>query len=278
MESTGDTFDVFFSQAVMGGASESQDSAVPQKNFRPPRAPGTKGKIPEYLPQWVQGYHSFEKEKIRADFYIPWWIAWRWPRPSLQQRRFHTWLAVSTILLKMLPPGYPRGKLYWGTPGVPSIFFYLFTPIFIHIYLTCFLRPADILSPQPMPSSSWLPCCHSIGGWQVKGWAPKSSVSRGQACSRSQNFAGMHYWPIWRESWSREGLRWVEGHKQGSVTPIKDDGGGCVLTYHDGGVEFGSGTSGISCAEIYQQGHDSENNCGEEEVFPCTVGYLFRVT
>ncbi|XP_052299231.1 uncharacterized protein LOC102623630 [Citrus sinensis] len=43
MESTGDAFDAFF-QAVVGGASGSQDSAVPPKGSRPPRAPGPKGK------------------------------------------------------------------------------------------------------------------------------------------------------------------------------------------------------------------------------------------
>ena len=40
MESTGDAFDAFF-QAVVGGASGSQDSAVPPKGSR---APGPKGK------------------------------------------------------------------------------------------------------------------------------------------------------------------------------------------------------------------------------------------
>lgn len=39
----GNTFDAFF-QAVVGGASGSQDSAVPQKSFRSPRAPRPKGK------------------------------------------------------------------------------------------------------------------------------------------------------------------------------------------------------------------------------------------
>ena len=43
MESAGDDFDAFF-QAVVGGASRSQDSAVPQKRSRPPRAPGLKEK------------------------------------------------------------------------------------------------------------------------------------------------------------------------------------------------------------------------------------------
>ena len=43
MESTGDAFDAFF-QAVVGGASGSQDSAIPQKGSRPPRVPRPKGK------------------------------------------------------------------------------------------------------------------------------------------------------------------------------------------------------------------------------------------
>lgn len=43
MESEGDAFDTFF-QGVIGGASGSQDSALPQKNTRPPRVPGVKGK------------------------------------------------------------------------------------------------------------------------------------------------------------------------------------------------------------------------------------------
>ena len=43
MESVGDAFDTFF-QAVVGGASGSHDSAVPQKSFWPPRAPRLKGK------------------------------------------------------------------------------------------------------------------------------------------------------------------------------------------------------------------------------------------
>lgn len=43
MKSAGDAFDAFF-QAAVGGASESQDSAVPPKGSRPPRVPGAKGK------------------------------------------------------------------------------------------------------------------------------------------------------------------------------------------------------------------------------------------
>ena len=35
MESAGDAFDAFF-QAIMGGVSGSQDSAVPHKGSRPP--------------------------------------------------------------------------------------------------------------------------------------------------------------------------------------------------------------------------------------------------
>ena len=43
MESAGDVFDAFF-QVVVGGAFGSQDSTLPQKNTRPPRALGGKGK------------------------------------------------------------------------------------------------------------------------------------------------------------------------------------------------------------------------------------------
>ena len=43
MESAGDVFYPFF-QAVVSGASGSQDSVVPQKGSRPPWIPGAKGK------------------------------------------------------------------------------------------------------------------------------------------------------------------------------------------------------------------------------------------
>ena len=43
MKSAGDAFDAFF-QPVVGGASRSQDLAVPPKGSRPPRAPGPKEK------------------------------------------------------------------------------------------------------------------------------------------------------------------------------------------------------------------------------------------
>ena len=43
IESASDAFDAFF-QVVVGRASGSQDSALPQKNTQPPRALGLKGK------------------------------------------------------------------------------------------------------------------------------------------------------------------------------------------------------------------------------------------
>ena len=63
MESAGDAFDVFF-QAVMGDASGSQYSTVPQKSSRPPRASGLKGKSHDTSHSGSKGTPSSKKRKF----------------------------------------------------------------------------------------------------------------------------------------------------------------------------------------------------------------------
>ncbi|KAH9735062.1 Endonuclease [Citrus sinensis] len=63
MESAGDAFDAFF-QAVVGGASGSQDSAVPPKGSRPPRVPGPKGKSQGTSHSGLKGTPRSKKRKF----------------------------------------------------------------------------------------------------------------------------------------------------------------------------------------------------------------------
>ncbi|XP_052294241.1 uncharacterized protein LOC127901283 [Citrus sinensis] len=63
MKSAGDVFDAFF-QAVVGGASGSQDSAVPQKGSRPPRIPGPKGKSQGTSHSGLKGTPRSKKRKF----------------------------------------------------------------------------------------------------------------------------------------------------------------------------------------------------------------------
>ena len=63
MESVGDAFDACF-QVVVGGASRSQDSALPQKNIRPPRAPRLKGKSQGTSHSGLKGTFRSKKRKF----------------------------------------------------------------------------------------------------------------------------------------------------------------------------------------------------------------------
>lgn len=52
----------------MGGASGSQDSALPQKNTRPPRAPGVKGKSQSTFHSGSKGTPRSKKRKFGLVF------------------------------------------------------------------------------------------------------------------------------------------------------------------------------------------------------------------
>ena len=70
MKSAGGAFDSFF-QAVVGGDSGSQDSAVPQKGSRPPRILGPKGKSQGTSHSGSKGTPRSKKRKFGLVFAFP---------------------------------------------------------------------------------------------------------------------------------------------------------------------------------------------------------------
>ena len=157
MESAGDAFDAFF-QAVVGGASGSQDSAVPQKSSRPPRAPGLKGKSQGTSHSGSKGTPHSKKRKFRLVSAFPDELRECDLDPASNKEVSHlarcfyysvenVTSAVAEETDKMsLSQRYGqalRATQEVGFPGVPrvylSFFFTLFSPIAIHIYLTCLL-------------------------------------------------------------------------------------------------------------------------------------------
>ena len=156
MESAGDAFDAFF-QAVVGGASGSQGSAVPPKGSRPPRAPGPKGKSQGTSHSGSKGTPHSKKRKFGLVSTFPDELREGDLDPASNKEVSHlarhfyysaenvTSEVAEEVDKMSLSQRYGqalRATQEVGFLGVPRVYsssfsFYLFDLFAIHIYLTC---------------------------------------------------------------------------------------------------------------------------------------------
>ena len=141
----------------MGGASGSQDSAVPQKSSRPPRAPGLKGKSQGTSHSGSKGTPRSKKRKFGLVSAFPDELREGDLDPASNKEVSHLarcfYYSAENVTSEVteeadkmsLNQRYGQALrvtqevgLSRGTPGVPFIiFFYLFNHIAMNIYLTC---------------------------------------------------------------------------------------------------------------------------------------------